>query len=146
MRPYPRTFPCPNCNEIINEDSNQCRFCSVAVDPGVAELIAGRQQKVNQAYSDASYLRRTAVAMYVFLAVSTIFGWAYWAFAATFWIGVVLLIRWQFKFSNLITNDPDYPKARRSKNISLLLLLGGVPAGLWLSPFLNERLLQFYLQ
>lgn len=112
MRAYSRTFPCPNCNEIINEDATQCRFCSVAIDPGVAALIASRQAQVNQAYSDASYLRRAAVAMYVFLAVSTIFGWSYWAFAATFWIGVVLLIRWQFKFSNLITSDPDYEKAR----------------------------------
>ena len=137
MRPYARTFRCPNCNEMINEEAKQCRFCSVAIDPGVAELIAGRQQQVNQACSDASYLRRAAVAMYVFLAVGTIFGWAYWAFVVTFWLGVILLIRWQSKFSNLLTNDPDYPTAKRSKNISALMILGALPLGLILNPFLG---------
>ena len=144
MRSYARTFPCPNCNEIINEEMKHCRFCSLPIDPSVAELIAGRQEQVNQAYSDASYLRRTAVAMYVFLAISTIFGWAFWAFVATFWIGIVLVIRWQLKFSNLITNDADYPKARRSKNISLFMVLGGLPLGLLLNPFFNQALFEYW--
>lgn len=121
---------------MINEEAKQCRFCSVAIDPGVAELIAGRQEQVNQACSDASYLRRAAVAMYVFLAVSTIFGWAYWAFVVTFWVGVFLLVRWQSKFSNLLTNDPDYPTAKRSKNISALMIVGALLLGLILNPFL----------
>ena len=145
MHAYARTFPCPNCNEIITESAQQCRFCSVAIEPGVAEFIAGRQEQVNQAYSDASYLRGTAVAMHVFLAVSTVFGWSYWAFAATFWIGVVLLIRWQLKFSDLITNDPDYPKARRNKTVAFVLLLGGVPLGLLLNPFYNLEYWLTYL-
>ena len=123
---------------MINESAAQCRFCSLAIDPGVAELIAGRQQKVNEAYSDASYLRRTAMAMYVFLAVSLVFTFAYWGFLVTFWTGLVLTIRWQVKFGELITNDPDYAKARRSKSISLLLLLGGLPLGLLTNPFLTD--------
>ena len=53
----PRTFPCPNCNEIINDSMTECRYCSVAIDPGVAQMVADRQEKANQAYSDASYLR-----------------------------------------------------------------------------------------
>jgi hypothetical protein len=122
---------------MINEDAKQCRFCSVAIDPGVAELIASRQEQVNQACSDASYLRGTAVAMFVFLAAGTIFGWAYWAFVVTFWVGVFLLIRWQSKFSNLLTNDPDYPAAKRSKNISALMLAGALPLGIILNPFLD---------
>lgn len=133
----PRTFRCPNCNEMINEDVKQCRFCLVPIDPGVAALIAGRQEQVNQACSDASYLRRAAAAMYVFLAVGTIFGWAYWAFVVTFWLGVFLLVRWQLRFSSLITNDPDYPAARRSKNVSALMILGALPLGLILNPFLG---------
>ena len=67
-----RTFPCPNCNEIINDSMTQCRFCSVTIDPGVAQLIADRQAKANQGYSDASYLRTAAIAMYVFLGLSFI--------------------------------------------------------------------------
>ena len=132
-----RTFRCPNCNEMINEDAKQCRFCLVPIDPGVAELIAGRQEQVNQACSDASYLRRAAAAMYVFLAVGTIFGWAYWAFVVTLWISVFLLVRWQLKFSSLMTNDPDYPAAKRSRNVSALMILGALPLGLILNPFIR---------
>ena len=135
---YPRTFRCPNCNEMINESAVKCRFCLLAIDPGVAELIAGRQAKVNEACSDASYLRRTAMAMYVFLGFAVVFTFAYWGFLITFWMGLVLMIRWQVKFSELITNDPDYAKAKRSKSVSLLLLLGGLPLGLLINPFLAD--------
>ena len=144
MIAYPRTFRCPNCNEMINENVAQCRFCSVAIDPGVAELIAGRQQKVNEACSDASYLRRTAMAMYVFLGFALVFTFAYWGFLITFWMGLVLMVRWQVKFGELITNDPDYAKARRSKSVSLLLLLGGLPLGLLTNPFLVDVIEMFW--
>ena len=144
VNPYPRTFPCPNCNEILNESATQCRFCSLAIDRGVAELIAGRQEQVNQAYSDASYLRRTAVAMYVFLTVGTFFTLAYWGFLIAFWMGLFLLVRWQVKFTDLLTNDPDYAKARRSKNLSFLLLLGGLPLGILTNPFLMDALERFW--
>jgi len=49
-----RTFPCPNCNEIISDGATQRRFCSVAIDPAVAQLVAERQEKVNHSVSDAS--------------------------------------------------------------------------------------------
>ena len=140
MNPYPRTFRCPNCNEMISETATQCRFCSLPIDRGVAELIAGRQELVNQAYSDASYLRRTAVAMYVFLAFGTILTIGYWAFLLTFWTGVFLLVRWQLKFGDLLTNDPDYAKAKRSRTISLIILLGGLPLGILTNPFLADAL------
>jgi hypothetical protein len=140
MPTYPRTFRCPNCNEMINERVQQCRYCSLPIDPGVADLIASRQEKVNASYSDASYLRRTAVAMFVFLGFSLVFTFAYWGFLMTFWLGIVLLIRWQVKFADLLTNDPDYPKAKRSKNISLLMLIAGVPLGLLANPFLTSLL------
>ena len=145
MNPHPRTFRCPNCNEMINESAATCRFCSIAIDPGIAELIAGRQERVNQAYSDASYLRRTAVAMYVFLAVGLFLTFAYWGFLVTFWLGLVLVIRWQMKFSDLLTNDPDYAKAKRSKNVSLVMLLGGLPLGILLNPFFEDALEHFLL-
>lgn len=130
---------------MINESAATCRFCSIAIDPGIAELIAGRQERVNQAYSDASYLRRTAVAMYVFLAVGLFLTFAYWGFLVTFWLGLVLVIRWQMKFSDLLTNDPDYAKAKRSKNVSLVMLLGGLPLGILLNPFFEDALEHFLL-
>ena len=68
----PRTFPCPNCKEIINDSMTTCRFCSTEIDSGIAALVAEQQAKANQAYSDASFLRTAAVAMFVFLGLSMI--------------------------------------------------------------------------
>jgi Ca2+/Na+ antiporter len=132
----PRTFPCPNCNEIINDSMTQCRYCSVPVDPGVAQLIAERQEKANQAYSDASYLRTAAIAMYVFMGLSFIpfIPLVGWAFLGTFVVVVVLLIRWQVKFGGLQTSDADYKAARKSWIVSLVLLIVAVPLGFIVRP------------
>jgi len=104
----------------------QCRFCSVPVDPNVAQLIADRQEKANHAYSDASYLRTAAIAMYVFLGLSMVpfLPFVSWGFLIIFIIVIVLLIRWQVRYSGLITEDADYKSARRSWWISLVMLLG----------------------
>ena len=126
MLASPRTFRCPNCKEMINDSMKQCRFCSVAIDPGVAQLIADRQEKANQACSDASFLRTAAIAMYVFLGVSYVplLGFAVFALPITFIVVIVLLIRWQIRFGSLVTDDADYKTAKRSWWISLVLLLG----------------------
>ena len=55
------SFPCPSCKEIINDRMEQCRFCGAPVDKGIAQMLAETQAKVNQAYSDASYLSSLAV-------------------------------------------------------------------------------------
>ena len=122
----PRTFRCPNCQEMINDSMTQCRFCSVPVDPGVAQLIADRQEKANHAYSDASYLRTAAIAMYVFFGLSMVplLGFAFWAFLGALFVVIVLVVRWQIRYRSLITDDPDYKKARRSWWISLVMLMG----------------------
>ena len=121
----PRTFPCPNCKEIINDSMTQCRFCSVPVDPNVAQLIADRQEKANHAYSDASYLRTAAIAMYAFLGLSFVpfLPLVSWGFFIIFIIVIVLLVRWQIRYGGLVTDDADYKSARRSWWISLAMLL-----------------------
>ena len=124
MLARPRTFRCPNCNEMINDSMTQCRFCSVPVDPAVAQLIAERQEKANQAYSDASYLRTAAIAMYVFFGLSMLLAFFFWGLLITFFVVIVLLIRWQVRFGALVTDDEDYKRARKSWWISLVLLLG----------------------
>jgi hypothetical protein len=133
----PRTFRCPNCNEMIHDQMANCRFCDVAIDPGIAALVAGRQEKANRAYSDASYLRATTTAMFLFLAVGLVLTIAYAGFVATFIISIVLLVRWQVEFGNLLTNDPDYSKAKRFRNISAFLLLLATPLGIIASPFID---------
>ncbi len=129
MFAQPRTLRCPNCNEMINDSMKQCTFCSVPLDPAVAAFVAERQEKANRAYSDASFLRTTAVSMFVFLGISLVplLGMAYYGFLIIFIAVVVMLIRWQVKFGNLLTDDSDYQRAKRSKNIALILWLVAIP-------------------
>ncbi|HET7113460.1 MAG TPA: hypothetical protein VFI57_07440 [Pyrinomonadaceae bacterium] len=124
---------------MINDSMTQCRFCSTPVDPAVAAMIADRQEKTNQACSDASYLKIAAVAMMVFLGLSMIpfIPIVYWGFVITFVVVLVLLILWQVRFGSLVTNDSDYQRARRSKNIALILLIIAAPLGFIIRPLLD---------
>ena len=135
----PRTFRCPNCSEMINDSMTECRFCSTPVDPAVAAMIADRQEKANRAYSDASYVRIAAIAMFVFLGVSFIpfLPVVYWGFVITFFAVLVMLILWQVRFGSLVTDDPDYKRARRSKNIALILLIIAAPLGFIIRPLIG---------
>ena len=135
----PRTLRCPNCNEMINESVKQCNYCSVPLDPGVAQLLADKQEKANQACSDASYLRTATIAMYAFLALSLIpfIPLVSVAFTIVFVVVVVLVIRWQIKFSGLPTSDTDYQAARRSWTTSLIAMLVAVPLGFVLRPLVG---------
>ena len=114
----------------------QCRYCSTTIDPVAAQLIAERQEKANQAYNDASYLRTATIAMYVFMGISfvpfvPVVGWA---FLATFIVVLVLLIRWLVRFGKLVTNDADYLRARRSWRLSLVLWIVAIPIGFIIRP------------
>jgi hypothetical protein len=139
MLANPRTFRCPNCNEMINDSMTTCRYCSTPVDPGVAAMIADQQEKTNRACSDASYLKTAAVAMFVFLGLSFVpfLPVVYWGFVITFVVTLVLLILWQVKFGSLKTNDPDYQQARRSKNTALILLIAAAPLGFIIRPLIG---------
>jgi len=121
---------------MINDSMTQCRYCSVPVDPGVAQLIAERQEQANQSYSDASFLRTAAVAMYVFMGLSFIpfLPVVGWGFLAIFILVLVRLIRWQVKFGRLVTNDADYLKARRSWRFALVLWIVAIPIGFIVRP------------
>jgi hypothetical protein len=123
---------------MINDSMTQCRFCSTPVDPGIAAMIAERQEKTNQACSDASFLRTAAVAMFVFLGLSLIpfMPVVYWGFLITFFAVIVLLIRWQTRFGSLQTDDPDYHGARRSKNLALIFVIVAAPVGFIVRPLL----------
>ncbi len=146
MLSQPRTFRCPNCNEMINDSMKECPFCSVALDSGVVALIAERQEKANRAYSDASFLRTAAVAMFVFLGISLIplLGIVYWGFLFTFVGVLVLLIRWQVKFGSLITSDDDYRLAKRSRNVALILWLVAIPLGFIIRPLIDLLIAQLF--
>jgi hypothetical protein len=135
----PRTLPCPNCKEIINDQMQVCRYCNVPVDPAIAAQQAELQSKVNQACSDASFMRTAAAAMFVFVALSLIpfLPFVYWGFLLTFFLVLILMVRWQISFGRLVTSDPDYVKARRSKNVALILWLVAIPVGFIIRPLID---------
>ena len=126
MLTQPQTFACPNCKEIINDSMAHCRYCNAPVDPQAAAEAASVQARVNQACSDASYLKTAALVMWAFLGLSFIpfVPLVGWAFLFTFVAVLVLIVRWQLKFGRVKTDDPDYPRAKRSKNLAALLWLG----------------------
>jgi hypothetical protein len=123
------SFPCPSCKEIINDRAEQCKYCGAPIDKGVAQFAAEVQSKVNQAYSDASYLKTAAFALLTLLAISMLpfVPFVFYAAVFIFFALIVMIIRWQLKFSNINTSDPDYQKARRNKNIALVLWVVAIP-------------------
>ncbi len=108
-------FECPNCRQTIDASATQCRFCSAPIDPVAAEAAADKMARVNQACSDASYLRTAAISILVFLGIMFIpfmtllgvFGYYFLMFAVPF-----LAIRWWVKFHGLGAVDPDFKRAR----------------------------------
>ncbi len=130
MFAQPQTYPCPKCNEIINDAMEKCPYCAAPVDRQVAAAAAESQSEVNQAVSDASYLKTAAFVMWVFLGLSFIpvIPIVGWAFIFTFVVVLVMIIRWQIKFGGVKTNDPDYPHAKRNRNLALVLLLAAFVA------------------
>lgn len=123
------SFPCPSCKEIINDRAEQCKYCGAPIDKGVAQFAAEVQSKVNQAYSDASYLKTAAFALLTLLAISLIPFVPLVLYGAVFifFSLIVMIVRWQLKFSNINTTDPDYQKAKRNKNIALVLWVIAIP-------------------
>jgi hypothetical protein len=106
----------------------RCRYCDAPVDPRTAAEAADLQARVNQACSDASYLKTAAFVMWAFLGLSFIpfIPLVSWAFLFTFVVVLVLIVRWQLKFGRIKTGDTDYPAAKRSKNLAALLWLGAL--------------------
>ena len=107
-----------------------CRFCSAPVDPQAAFAAAETQSRVNLACSDASFLRTAAAAMFTLLALSLmpfISFWMYLGFVIIFFVVLILIIRWQIKFGRLETGDVDYQRARRLRNVAILLWLLAIP-------------------
>lgn len=124
-----QTFPCLNCNEIINDSARECRFCHAPVNPQAARAAGELQARVNQACSDASYTKTAAYLIYVFLLLSFIpfLPLVSWGSLFIFISVLVMLIRWQVKFGSLGTRDPDYQVAKLSWKIALILWVVSIP-------------------
>jgi hypothetical protein len=118
-----RIFSCPACKQTINTSAKQCPYCGAAIDAQAAELAADDMARVNQACSDASFLRTIAGTTVVFFGLSMIpfLGIAQWGVLVLVFIVLpVMLIRWWVKFGKIQSDDSDFRRARRDA-----LLVGG---------------------
>jgi hypothetical protein len=118
-------FECPSCKETIDSEQTRCRFCSTAIDPGVAEKAAKILARVNQACSDASYMRTAAVALLVFFGmmfVPLVSWYGTWGCLILFIAVLVLAVRWWIRFGMIHTDDQDFVRARWTVGVISLLL------------------------
>jgi len=123
----PTIFSCPSCHETIDSSAPVCRFCGATFDHEQAIKAAVILAKVNQACSDASYLRSTALAypgffvlrFVPFVSMLGTVGFYGLSFAIPIWS-----LRWWLKFAKLDTTDQEFRKARTTvKTVGILVSL-----------------------
>lgn len=110
-------LPCPNCNQTINTSMQACPFCAFPIDHAAATASAEVFARINQACSDASYLKimaGTAGTFFLlrflpFISILGIVGFWFLAVATP-----VMVIRWFVKFGDLTSGDPEFARARRT--------------------------------
>jgi hypothetical protein len=123
----PTIFQCPHCNETIDSSAASCRFCGAPVDHEAAQIAAILLAKINQACSDASYMRTTAVAIPIFFALRYL---PFFSMAGTIgFIGLLFAvpiwaIRWWLRFGKIVSADPDFKKARSTVKFSGIIVTG----------------------
>ena len=118
-------FECPNCKETIDSAERQCRFCSAPIDPGVAEKAAKTLAKVNQACSDASFMKTAAIALLAFFGmmfVPLVSWYGTWGCLFLFVAVLVMAVRWWLRFWRIETEDDDFIRARRTVAVISALL------------------------
>ena len=130
-------FECPACKQTIDTSSTQCRFCSAPVDPVAAQAAAEKMAKLNQACSDASYLRTAAISIFVFFGVMFIPFVSLLGLVGYYFLLIavpVLAIRWWVKFGRIQADDSDFRRARGTViAISVLIV---IPIALSLARYL----------
>lgn len=113
----PTIFECPNCKETIDAKAEACRFCGAKVDHEAALKAAAELAKVNQACSDASYMRSTALTLPVFFGlrfvpfIAVVGGIGFWVllFGIPIWSVI-----WHSKYRSLTSDDAEFRKARKT--------------------------------
>jgi len=119
-----RTIPIPNEDEIINTSMEQVKHGSVPVDLKSTEGDDEIQEKIVRAYTDAGLIRNLAVLIWIFFLVSFLpfIGFVgLLGMLVTIFIVPIKLIIWQIKFGRIKTADRDFKRAKRNKNIALLV-------------------------
>jgi len=131
-------FPCPNCKETIDNTAKTCRFCGQPVDYEAALKAAAELSKVNQACSDASYIKSSAFALPVFFVLRFLpivsmlgaIGFVGLSIVLPFWS-----LRWWLKYGKIKTDDAEFLRARKTVAI-VGIVVSCVLVLLVIAPFL----------
>ena len=127
-------LPCPSCKQTINTSMKACPFCSAPIDHAAATASAEEFAKVNQACSDASYLKIMAWSLLsafliMFLPIvglAGLVGLWFLRFAIP-----VMLVRWWIKFGKIKSDDAEFVRAKRTTIyvgiVALLALASALP-------------------
>jgi hypothetical protein len=123
-------FDCPKCGQTIDTSASVCRFCGARIDHAAAESSAHLLADVDQACSDASYLRSTVVIVLILLG-GVVFAllrqprfFVLFGFENTLlgFCALVLLVsspfppwtlRWWTKYAKIKSDDDDFQNARK---------------------------------
>ncbi|MBK8809854.1 MAG: hypothetical protein IPN69_03880 [Acidobacteria bacterium] len=122
-----KTFPCPNCSQIINSSMDACRFCSHPLDLDEVSRAVADQNAVNEACNAASNVRILAGSMATLYLLSFVpFIWIIcWAMHWILFAGVpISLIAWMIRHSRLKTADPSFRDAKRAVLTAFLIWAG----------------------
>lgn len=126
----PTIFECPNCKETIDARAETCRFCGVKVDHEAALMAAALMARINQACSDASYMKSTALALPAFFLIRFV---PFISLVGTigFW-GLLVVVPvwamiWSIRYRGVVSEDADFNKARRT-----VKWIGIIVAGLFI--------------
>jgi hypothetical protein len=130
-------FECPVCKQTIDASATQCRFCSSPVDPVAAQVAAEKMTRINQACSDASFLRTAAISVLAFVGILFIpfmgllgiVGYYFLLVAVPF-----LAIRWWVRFGRIQADDSDFHRARI--NVIVVSVLIVIPIAISLAQHL----------
>jgi hypothetical protein len=134
-------FECPHCKQTIDTSADVCRFCGAKVNHQEAQVAAHLLARVDQACSDASVLRNSAVVAFLLVLgiVYSLLRGARLVLLIGFQnevLGVSLLVlilsapfpiwslRWWTKFASITSDDEDFQDARgtvRSTGSSALI-------------------------
>jgi hypothetical protein len=113
----PSILSCPKCNETIDASAETCRFCGAPINADYARHAAEVMAKINQACSDASYMRSTALTLPVFFVLRFVpfismlgsIGWLVLLVGIPIWA-----IVWWVRYNAIESADPDFVGARKT--------------------------------
>jgi hypothetical protein len=123
----PTIFECPNCKETIDAKADVCRFCGVKVDHLAGQKAAALMARINQACSDASNMRLTALTVPIVGLFALIGGLATLAFLGLSITILVWASFWREKYGEIESEDADFRKARATvkwTRIGVSLIVG----------------------